>query len=75
MNITHLRNSVLDFQEKNQFFKSPVSETVQIILDVGTGDASWAIEVADRYASGVMLTIFYLSSQQISLAALLGKDD
>lgn len=48
MNAGHLVLLVLDSQEENPLFRSPISESAQHILDIGTGDASWAIEVADQ---------------------------
>lgn len=48
MNAGHLTLLVLDSQEENPLFRSPIPDSAQHILDIGTGDGSWAVEVADQ---------------------------
>lgn len=44
---------ILESQQKNPLFRSPIDESkVQNILDLGTGDGAWAIDVADRLPHG-----------------------
>ncbi len=45
----HVYFRVLDCQEENQLFRSPIGDDAQNVLDIGTGDASWAIDVADNF--------------------------
>lgn len=51
MQAAHIVCLILDSDAKNPFFRSPIPETAQNILDVGTGNGVWAVEVADRYPS------------------------
>lgn len=47
---THLTNLIFDNQEENDLFRSPLdTQKACNILDIGCGEASWAIDVADRY--------------------------
>lgn len=46
---------LLDSGRKNPYFYSPVAQTAQNILDVGTGPGDWAKGVADMYPSGKRL--------------------
>ena len=46
---THLIYLILDSQRRNPLFQSPLSEKARYALDIGTGDASWAIDVADKF--------------------------
>lgn len=45
----HLAHLLQDQFEENQYFRSPIGEGAQNVLDVGTGEAQWAIDVADKY--------------------------
>ncbi len=45
----HMVFRVLDSQEENPLFRSPLNDKVQNILDIGTGDGSWPINVADNF--------------------------
>ena len=38
--------------QKNPLFASPVRETAQHILDIGTGPGGWPRQVADMYPGG-----------------------
>lgn len=49
MQAAHLVYLILDSQRENNLFHSPIPDTVQNILDIGTGNGAWAVEVADRY--------------------------
>ena len=40
---------LLDSQQKNPFFRAPIGEKACHILDVGCGDGTWAIDVADQF--------------------------
>lgn len=55
----HLALLLLDQDEENQYFRSPINTEGSQILDIGTGDGAWAIDVADRYPGGE----FMLNSQ------------
>lgn len=54
MQAAHLLCTILDSQRANPLFRSPIRDNPQNILDVGTGNGIWAIEVADRYPSAVV---------------------
>lgn len=41
----------------DQFFLSPIGESPQRILDLGTGTGIWAIDVADKYPSADVLGV------------------
>lgn len=43
MNLTHLTYLELDNKKENPYFRSPVGENIQNILDVGCGNASWVL--------------------------------
>ncbi len=45
----HMVFRVLDSQEKNPLFRSPIGDKAQNVLDIGTGDGSWVIDVADNF--------------------------
>ncbi|KAI2689008.1 hypothetical protein DTO013E5_1381 [Penicillium roqueforti] len=47
--IGHLMFLVLDHDQPNPLFRSPIGASPKNILDIGTGQGSWAIDVADRY--------------------------
>ncbi|KAJ5238532.1 hypothetical protein N7468_003151 [Penicillium chermesinum] len=47
--IGHLVFLVLDHNEPNPLFHSPIKEKPKHILDIGTGKGSWAVDVADLY--------------------------
>ena len=49
MQAQHLAFFILDSQQKNPFFRSPIAKNAQNILDLGTGNADWAIGVADMF--------------------------
>lgn len=41
MNLAYLVYLVLDSQEANPFFRSPIGANPQNILDLGTGQGDW----------------------------------
>lgn len=49
MNISHSVYLTLDSTQSNPLFRSPIGSNVHNILDLGTGDATWAFDVADTY--------------------------
>lgn len=54
MEAGHVVYLLLDSQQENPLFRSPIADTAQNILDVGTGSGIWAKEVADEYPSTVV---------------------
>ena len=54
MQAAHLVYMILDSCEKNTLFRSPIGDNPQNILDVGTGNGIWAMEVSDLYPSAVV---------------------
>ena len=46
---THMIWLILDSQRRNVFFQSPIEKNAQYVLDIGTGDGSWALDVADKF--------------------------
>ncbi|KAG4429480.1 hypothetical protein IFR05_015043 [Cadophora sp. M221] len=53
----HLLYIILDSIMPEPLFHSPIGNTAQNILDIGTGDGTWAIEVADKYPSATVYGI------------------
>ncbi len=45
----HLWCNIRDSQEENPLLHSPIAVDAQNVLDIGMGDASWAIDVADTF--------------------------
>lgn len=45
---THLIYLILDSQRRNPLFQSPLDENAQNVLDLGTGDGTWVMDVADK---------------------------
>lgn len=54
MGATHLLYAVLDSQEANPLFRSPIPDNAQNIVDLGTGNGAWAIDVAERYPTATV---------------------
>lgn len=40
---------ILDCQRKEPHFRAEIGEKAQNVLDIGTGDGTWAIKVAEKY--------------------------
>ncbi|KAL2060076.1 hypothetical protein VTL71DRAFT_9898 [Oculimacula yallundae] len=53
----HLLYLILDSIMPEPLFHSPIGDNPQTILDIGTGDGTWAIEVADKYSSATVYGI------------------
>ncbi|KAE8146283.1 S-adenosyl-L-methionine-dependent methyltransferase [Aspergillus avenaceus] len=47
--IGHMMFRVLDHNQPNPLFRAPIKESPKNILDIGTGQGNWAIDVADLY--------------------------
>ena len=45
----HLCFRVLESLQPNQLFRSPIRQDAQHIIDLGTGDGAWALDVADAF--------------------------
>lgn len=45
MNIRHLVALIMDSERENPFFRSPIGDSPQHILDIGTGRGTWAMYV------------------------------
>ena len=52
MQAAHIVYMILDHAAPNPLFRAPVGDNAQNILDIGTGDGTWAVEVADRFPGG-----------------------
>ncbi|KGO67581.1 hypothetical protein PITC_094500 [Penicillium italicum] len=52
--ISHMVFLVLDHYEDNPLFRAPIGDLPKHILDIGTGQGSWAIDVADMYSSATV---------------------
>lgn len=55
MEAAHIAYTLLEANQKNPFFRSPLPQTAQNILDLGTGTGEWARQVADMFPSGTPL--------------------
>ena len=44
-----MADTIMESQQENPFFRSPISPKAQHVLDLGTGQGGWAISVADRF--------------------------
>ncbi|OBT85948.1 hypothetical protein VE02_04763 [Pseudogymnoascus sp. 03VT05] len=51
----HLVYQILDCQEENTLFRSPIPANAQHIIDLGTGDGTWAVQVADRFPGSITI--------------------
>ncbi len=49
MEAGHAAHTIIEAMQENPFFRAPISESAQNVLDVGTGQGAWAIDVADRF--------------------------
>lgn len=49
MEAGHAAHTIIEAMQDNPFFRAPISESAQNVLDVGTGQGAWAIDVADRF--------------------------
>lgn len=49
MEAGHLVYMILDCHSPNPLFRSPIIANPKNILDIGTGDGNWAMDVAERY--------------------------
>lgn len=49
MDAAHMTFTILEAHQDNPYFRSPISSTAQHVLDLGTGTAVWANDVADRF--------------------------
>ena len=47
--LTHIIWVILMFNRPNALFESPIGENAHIVLDIGTGDESWAMDVGDTF--------------------------
>ncbi|KAJ5110278.1 hypothetical protein N7532_002923 [Penicillium argentinense] len=52
--IGHMVFLVLDHYQDNPLFRAPIGDSPKHILDIGTGQGSWAIDVADMYPSATV---------------------
>ncbi|KAJ5178538.1 uncharacterized protein N7500_001237 [Penicillium coprophilum] len=50
----HLLALVSDSDQENPLFRAPVGKNPKHILDIGTGKADWAIDVADMFPSATV---------------------
>ncbi len=47
----HMLYKVLDSRQENALFRAPLGPDAQNAFDIGCGDGSWAIDVADMFRS------------------------
>ena len=70
----HQLVTVLESQSENPLFLSPVPDKAANVLDVGTGSAAWAIDVADRYPNCTWPLISQVILANIIIVTLYGVD-
>lgn len=46
---------ILESQQPNNLFRSPIGDKAQNILDIGTGNGAWCRDVADKFPHGMSL--------------------
>ncbi|CAG8358637.1 unnamed protein product [Penicillium salamii] len=51
---SHMVFLVLDHNQPNPLFRAPIGPSPKKILDIGTGQGSWAIDVADFYPNATV---------------------
>lgn len=54
---THMIYPVLDSRLRSILFQSPISDKSKHVLDVGSGDASWAIDTAEKFPNRKLPTL------------------
>lgn len=54
MEANHLVHTMLECQQPNPLFRSPIRPDPEYILDLGTGQGQWAVEVADRFPTAMV---------------------
>ena len=57
MEAGHIASTLLDADQRNPFFRSPLPATAQHILDVGTGPGEWARQVTDMFPNTMVLGV------------------
>ena len=51
MRAAHLAYMIIDSQQKNPLFRSPMPDTAKHILDIDAGNGTCPVETADKYPS------------------------
>ena len=49
MKAAHIADVILECQQENPYFRSPISKNAQHIIDLGTGSGDWPSAVADAF--------------------------
>ena len=57
MNAAHICHLILDSQQHNPIFHSPISENPKGIIDIGTGSGIWAKGMAERYTEAMVIGV------------------
>ncbi len=52
------------FQQEHRLFRSPISKNARNILDLGTGEGKWCVDVADSLPGGE----FFISAKRLDCA-------
>lgn len=70
MEASHLVHLILDSKNKNNLFYSPIPDTAQNILDIGTGTGGWCRDVAEKYPGGKQPSPRYVETRVRRLTIL-----
>lgn len=60
----HIVYLILESKQKNDLFRSPMSENAQNILDLGTDNGDWCRIVVDKFPSDMFHSIVHVGDRR-----------